>query len=1002
MSQQTFLLVFFLFLFGFQAGAQQSSYIQYDTQDGLPQSQVRAIAQDQKGYLWIGTVGGLSRFDGYEFQNYSTDDGLPANQINCLLQGKEHFWIGSTGSLCRQNGLGFTSIPLPESYSRSRIFDMEEDREGNLWLALAGEGVLKYDGEQFTVFDANNGLPNNYIRSLQLAPDGAMWVGTREGIVLIENDEIKPPPVTELSLPSVADILFTKDGVAVICTFGNGLILFDNKEITQFTSRSGLPSDHIRAAAELPNGELWLGAKEGLIRYEFGEFTVYTEEQGLPYSNVKTLDVDREGNLWVGTDGKGVLLQAGRSFTNYTTRDGLHSDLAMDICETDTGSLIFGSYDNGLSVFDGTDFLPYAYNDRLPDKTVWVLASDTNKTLWVGTSQGLFREQKGQTKIIDTTMGLPGDRVTSILLEGQNVWVGANDGFARLNKAGEIVETFNESVGFTGKRIRSIVKQGDNLWLGAESRVFKYDGTEFTTLQIDTAEQKPVYCIEPDMHGNIWAGTSNGLYFLGVDSSDFSRVDFGSGFSSRNINFLTLLADSTLLIGTNNGLYKLEVEAFVDDGVVRSKHYTNFEGLKTGETNQNSVYYDGDVVWFGTTSGVVRYDPTVDASGYELAPALNLSKVQLFLQDADWLRLADSVSTISGLPVNPELTFNQNYLTFYYSGIHYRNPQKVFYRYMLEGADEQWLGPTKSRSVTYAYLPHGNYTFLLQSFSIDNPDLVSEARFSFKITPPFYLTTWFFILVGLLVIGVFYAIYRNRIQVERRKRATLQLEFQSRLMVLESQTLNSSMNRHFIFNALNSIQYYINMQDRKSANRYLTSFAKLIRKNLDSSQQNETSLADELERIELYLSLEQMRFQNRFEYSIEIDKAIDPEVVEIPAMMLQPFLENSIWHGILPTEKCGHITLKITDYEEEVKIEIADNGIGIETSLRLKNGLESDHISKGMEITHNRIQLYRKMTGLNYRIEGPKELVDASGEIMGTVVYIRLPKDNQSPTEETI
>lgn len=994
---QKLICVFLLsFLMGTLAVAQQSSYVQYDTKDGLAQSQVRAIAQDNKGYLWIGTLGGLSRFDGYEFQNFSTEDGLPANQINCLLQGEDYFWIGSTGSLCRRSGLGFTTIPLPEDFRRSKIFDLEEDPHGNLWIALAGEGLLKFDGENFEIFNVNKGLPNNYIRSIQLAPDGALWVGTREGIVLIEDDEVKSPPVPELSFPSVADILFTTDGLAVICTFGNGFILVDDKTITQFTSATGLPSDHIRCAAELPNGELWLGAKEGLIRYEFGEFTVLREEQGLPYANIKSLDVDREGNLWVGTDGKGILLQAGRSFTSYTIQDGLHSDLAMDICKSDTGSLIFGSYDNGLAVFNGNEFLPYAYNEKLPNKTVWVMETDQSGTLWVGTSQGLFREERGHIKIIDDTTGLPGNRITAILPDGKNLWVGAEDGFARLNKAGDIKAVFNDRSGFDGKRIRSLVKNGNVLWIGAESGIFKYDGSKFTSVQIDSLKDKPVYCLDIDMQGNVWAGTSNGLFFLDDDSAQFSRIDFGTGFSSRNINFLTTLSDSTLLIGTNNGLYRLELDVFYNQGIIRSRHYTNYEGLIASETNQNSVYYDGDFVWFGTTSGAVRFEPGKDASATQMAPKLNLSKVQLFLQDADWKEISDSVSAVSGLPVNPELAFNQNYLTFNYSGVHFNNPQKVMYRYKLEGADEKWLGPTKSRSVTYAYLPHGSYTFLLESFSVDNPQLVSETKFGFSITPPFYLSTWFFILVGLLVVGLFYAIYRNRVQKELRKRATLQLEFQSRLMVLESQTLNSSMNRHFIFNALNSIQYYINMQDRKSANRYLTSFAKLIRKNLDSSQQNETSLADELERIELYLSLEQMRFQNRFEYAIHIDKTIDTERVEIPAMMLQPFLENSIWHGILPAEKPGVLKMNISDYDEEVKIEIVDNGIGIETSLRMKNGSETSHISKGMEITQNRIQLYRKMTGLNYRVEGPKELVDRSGEVLGTTVFIRLPKINQN------
>src|SRR5690606_15632690 len=260
-----------------------------------------------------------------------------------------------------------------------------------------------------------------------------------------------------------------------------------------------------------------------------------------------------------------------------------------------------------------------------------------------------------------------GDRVTSILLDGRNVWAGAKDGFARLNKAGEIVEVFDENTGFSGRRIRSIIRHEDDLWIGAESQVFKYDGKDFTSLRIEAEEEKPVYCLAADKKGNIWAGTSNGLYFHDEDSSQFRRVDFSSNFSSRNINFLIPLTDSSILIGTNNGFYRLEVDAFLDHGIIRSKHYSNYEGLISGETNQNSVYYDGNVVWFGTTSGAVRFDPYKDASGSKMAPALNLSKVQLFLQDADWSRLTDSVSAKTGLPVNPELTFNQNYLTFYYS-----------------------------------------------------------------------------------------------------------------------------------------------------------------------------------------------------------------------------------------------------------------------------------------------------------------------------------------------
>jgi sensor histidine kinase YesM len=289
-------------------------------------------------------------------------------------------------------------------------------------------------------------------------------------------------------------------------------------------------------------------------------------------------------------------------------------------------------------------------------------------------------------------------------------------------------------------------------------------------------------------------------------------------------------------------------------------------------------------------------------------------------------------------------------------------------------------------------LPHGEYTFYLEAFSEDAPSNISKAQFSFTITPPFYLTIWFFVLITFLVLAILFGIYRNQVKKEEAKRANLQLKFQSRLMELESQSLNSSMNRHFIFNSLNSIQYYINMQDRKSANRYLTSFAKLIRKNLDSSQQNETTLKDELERLELYLSLEQMRFQGRFDYEITIAPEVNTEDVKIPAMMLQPFLENSIWHGILPNDEHGNLHVNISKSDSGIEIKISDNGIGVETSKKLKIGSENGHISQGMDITQNRMNLYKNMTGLNYEIKGPSEVKSTDNlQTLGTVVIINLP-----------
>ncbi|HRO75339.1 MAG TPA: histidine kinase, partial [Crocinitomicaceae bacterium] len=207
--------------------------------------------------------------------------------------------------------------------------------------------------------------------------------------------------------------------------------------------------------------------------------------------------------------------------------------------------------------------------------------------------------------------------------------------------------------------------------------------------------------------------------------------------------------------------------------------------------------------------------------------------------------------------------------------------------------------------------------------------------------------------------------------------------------------LNASMNRHFIFNALNSIQFYINTQDKRSANKYLSSFAKLIRKNLDSSTENNNlvPLDEELERLKLYLELEKMRFDDKFTYEIENDELFTDDYL-VPAMLLQPFVENSILHGILPSDKKGKITISILDFPNHIEIRIKDNGVGIKQSLQNKSITTDAHKSKGMEISSKRIDLLRKLYDKNFELIGPYQTTDENGLISGTTVLIKIPKEN--------
>ena len=264
--------------------------------------------------------------------------------------------------------------------------------------------------------------------------------------------------------------------------------------------------------------------------------------------------------------------------------------------------------------------------------------------------------------------------------------------------------------------------------------------------------------------------------------------------------------------------------------------------------------------------------------------------------------------------------------------------------------------------------------------------------FSFHIAPPFWLRWWFFVLCLLGAGSIAFAVMRFRSIRRARQEKTRQLMLRSRMLQLEQQALNANMNRHFIFNALNSIQFYINRQDRTAANRYLTSFAKLIRKNLDASRTDTTTLAEELERLDLYLVLEHMRFKDKFRYAIAVDPSVDTHRTELPAMMLQPYVENSIWHGILPMDRPGTVSIRVgPGIPGHVRITIQDDGIGVEESRDRKSSNGSDHISRGIEITKGRADVLRRLDIADIRISGPEQLHTPSGKPSGTRVTIELP-----------
>ena len=980
--------------------AQQYNFVQYSVQHGLASSQVKAVCQDRNGYLWIGGYGGLSRFDGQTFKKYSTLDGLLHIQVNVIEEDSAgNLWIGTKGGITKITGTIITSFPFPSEGSGSEYsaVDIAFDKEGGLWIASDGAGFYSFKNGEFKQFHTPLFNPENqwkdHVRAVHYDQEDRVWVCTPKGIYRLENEVISQVETGLGFTPNASNILETDQHIWVT-SYRGGLLRYNDTTWTVYTTEDGLVSNWVRGISQDRLGHLWIATRYGANIFDGTNFRTFTSLNGMQNHDLWCIQQDMEGNMWFGTDGGGLLRFRDESFATYTTQDGMSSNLIMSIVEDSAGYLWFSTYGKGITRQTDTGYAYYDNLNVLNHNRVWSSLLDSENQLWFGTSDGVTRYSKGEFETWSIREGLVSKRVTSLLEDSKGrLWIGAKGGLSLMTDTAFI--NFTEADDIKIKNIRAMGEDEEgNIWLATVSGVFRYDGETFQNFNTESGiSDNTVVSIAKDPDNRLWFGTDNGLTYL--KDGKFEHIKVDDLYLSNITNFLVFDRKGDLWVGTLNGIYRMNWAAFELEGKTEFFNYGLLNGLNDLECNQNAAFMDSKgKLWFGTGAGLTRYDPDMDlntSSSYR--PKVYINNVQLFLEDPDWTNMGFGLDPATGLPIKLTLKADQNHISFDYVGISFANPAQVRYQYRILGISDKWFS-TKADFSNNNYMPHGQFTFEVKA--VDKNGMWSEepARFSFEILPPFYLTWWFLLLVGFTLAGVVFFVIRWRWQVARRQAERNQLIFQSKMLGLEQQTLNTSMNRHFIFNALNSIQYYINRQDKLKANMYLANFAKLVRKNLDSTQKNMISLSEELERLELYLALEHMRFSDKFTYKIHVDGQVDKEEIQIPSMLLQPFVENSIRHGILPMDREGEIKVEIKYQDNAVVFWIEDNGIGINTSMASKNLNGQDHVSHGMEITEERINLLRKMTQKNFRIVGPYELKDDEDRTQGTRVEIILPLEH--------
>ncbi|NNK80533.1 MAG: histidine kinase, partial [Flavobacteriales bacterium] len=433
-------------------------------------------------------------------------------------------------------------------------------------------------------------------------------------------------------------------------------------------------------------------------------------------------------------------------------------------------------------------------------------------------------------------------------------------------------------------------------------------------------------------------------------------------------------------------LEKLDLTFYYEQDSIRTNLYNDFNGFYGTECNQNAVTQDKEGnFWFGTINGAVKYFPEKDNSSSK-PPRIEIIRLNVKGKRTDWnssgLDLDDA-----GLPRDLELTRKENSLQLEFIGVDLLEPDALTYSFILVGAEDEWSDYQEQRSVFYSNLAPGDYAFMVRSKD-QNTGLESEPSvYEFSIIPTYYQTLWFKVsLISLISLG-FFAFFFWRVRSIRQHEAE-QRDFQHQLAELEMTALRSQMNPHFLFNSLNSVNNFIIKNKKEEASEYLTKFSRLVRMVLQNSQEKLVSLENELTALRLYIQMESLRFKNDFHYVEKIDESIDLSRYFIPPLLLQPYVENAIWHGLLHlADRQGKLTLELHQIEGGVKVIIKDNGVGREKSQLMKSKTAMKKKSMGMKINADRMGLSKDLYDFNIDIK-LTDLKASDGLAEGTMVTI--------------
>lgn len=970
----------------------------FTVKDGLSTNTTTCVFEDSEGIIWIGTRDGLNRYDptGFKIYKHNVADTttISDNWIANIQQDKDYrLWIGTVGGLCSFN----TKTGKAKRYTGSSenknawgggyISEILLDNKKRLWIATADKGALMFDIEKetFTAYKtpeitdpARKDLYNRFGRVFQ-DKQGRIWFASPFGMYLADEKNKELILFDQGTNTHINGIYDSGEGYFYLGEWGGGLLKFYpeqkryEKVISKmFNSNSPIISSVIKWTDNAGNDWLCLGTNPGfaLMNMKTGQIKEYTTDKDNPYSfignHTARMMIDRQNRLWMANEfGVSVIdpyMQNFQILPIYLQRNLIRPDdfnVISTLAKDGKNYYITSWYAGGVYTLDNlwkiTSHFHYVPNKNNINYSVNSMHVDKRGDKWYCTDSGLVKQDGNNYKYFfpENAKYYPnGDFVFSNIIEDEK----------------------------------------DLFWIRSRRNgLYKFDPVKQSVINIYKPDSSSVfYAIYQDSQKRFWLSCNKGFFMYNAEKDTFENIPI-DGMTKNEVEKIIISdieespVSKQLWAVYNAGLLRFDEKnkmLFIEKDENEILNNYNYE-LKIDSTG---------IVWISCQTGLLRYNPdTKSVSTYNYSSGLPFLFENWGFLDYDYegnllqsnagvitkfnpkqFKINDTKPTVIVLdflannqPIDVSgkivLRRKMNTVNIHFASNNYTSVNENKYYFKIKG-DENWQ-QVNDGNIFFGNLSPGIYNLVFKTSN--NENIFSEEKhLSFRILPYWYETNIFKLLILLSLLFIAYKLIRMRMNNIRKNAETKQ-----RISMLETVAMRAQMNPHFIFNCLNSIELYAAENNSEATTYYLSRFSRLIRLVLDNSKSETITLDQEIETLTLYIEMEKMRFKEKLNYEINIDDNLDTAFIEIPSMLLQPYVENAIWHGLMHKEQGGKITINIfAEKEDLLTVIIEDNGIGRAKAAELKSKSATKKKSYGMQITSDRIEALNKRYKMDTQI----------------------------------